>query len=398
MTAMTLLTILLWLSLGILFYCYIGYGMLAFMVTKAGKLLRPRLNENKEPVWLPVTLVVTVYNEEAVLLQKIRNIRELDYPPELLRVLFVTDGSADNSAALVGQYPFINLLHQPERKGKYAAIKRAMQAVQTPIVVFSDANAMLNPDSIRKLVAHYRDPKVGGVAGEKKIVGGKDASAVGQAEGWYWKYESLMKKLDAGLYTVVGAAGELFSIRTNLFTGLNDDLILDDFIISMQVCQQGYKIEYEPGAWATESPSVSLAEEEKRKIRIAAGSFQSLAFVKNSFNLFRHPLLSFQFISRRLLRWVFCPLLLIGLPVLTVMIVSSPGHPVLFNWIGIAQLVFYGAAFGGYLLVRAGKKAGIFNIPFYFVFMNYCLIKGFARYIRGRQTVLWEKTLRQAVE
>jgi cellulose synthase/poly-beta-1,6-N-acetylglucosamine synthase-like glycosyltransferase len=290
------------------------------------------------------------------------------------------------------------LLHQPERKGKYAAIKRAMQQVQTPVVVFSDANTLLNAGSIRNIVQHYADDKVGGVAGEKKIVRNKNGSAVGEAEGLYWQYESFMKKLDADLYTVTGAAGELFSIRTNLFKEMSDELILDDFVISMQICLQGYKIEYEPRAFATESPSASLSEEEKRKVRISAGAYQSVGYLKECLNILKYPLLSFQYISRRLLRWIFCPFLLPVFLFANILVASFSSPFNFYSWTLYAQLSFYIVALTGWLFVRSGKRAGLFTIPFYFLFMNYCLLKGFVKFVNGNQSVLWEKSLRQAVE
>jgi cellulose synthase/poly-beta-1,6-N-acetylglucosamine synthase-like glycosyltransferase len=273
-----------------------------------------------------------------------------------------------------------------------------MQAVKTPIVIFSDANTILNKECIERIAKHYHDAKVGGVAGEKKIVRDHHVSAVGEAEGLYWEYESFMKKLDAGFNTVAGAAGELFSIRTELFKQLDDELILDDFVISMQVCLQGYKIEYEPGAFATELPSVSLAEEEKRKVRISAGAYQSIGYLKKCLNVFKYPLLSFQYISRRLLRWVFCPPMLIILLLTNILIVRSQAENDIYNWSLYGQVLFYFLAFLGWLLIRSGKRAGLLTIPFYFVFMNYCLVKGFIKFLKGRQTVLWEKSLRQAVE
>jgi len=270
------ITIFFWISLSVLFYCYLGYGLLIYFITGLARIIRSRATLKKSNNLLPVTLVVTAYNEEKILAQKIQNTLLIDYPAELLHLLFITDGSADGSDKLVQQYPAIRLLHQPERRGKYAAIKRAMQQVKTPVVVFSDANTMLNQACIKNIVAHYGNEKVGGVAGEKKIVRNDTASAVGDAEGLYWQYESFMKKMDARLNTVTGAAGELFSIRTALFKELDDDLILDDFVISMQICLDGYTIAYEPGAFATELPSISLAEEEKRKLRILAGPYQSM--------------------------------------------------------------------------------------------------------------------------
>lgn len=344
--------------------------------------------------WIPVTIVIPAFNEDLLLDQKIRNTLAIDYPADKLKIIFVTDGSTDRSGEIINKYPSIILLHQAERKGKLAAIKRGMQQVKTPVVVFSDANAALNKECIQKIVVHYMDPATGGVAGEKKIINNQHSSAVGEAEGIYWNYESFMKKQDAAFNTVVGAAGELFSIRTELFPLLNDNIILDDFVISMKVCLQGYKIRYEPEAFATEFPSASLAEEKKRKIRISAGAYQSIGYLKGALNFFKYPLLGFQYISRRLLRWIVCPLMLIILLLSSSLLVAARWKDFYSIFLFI-QLLFYVMAFAGWLVIRSGKRAGILTIPFYFVFMNYCLVNGFIKFIQGKQTVLWEKSIRQ---
>jgi len=344
-----------------------------------------------------VTLVVAAYNEEAILDEKIRNSFELDYPAQLLKIIFITDGSTDSSQELIGRYESIFLLHQDERKGKSAAIKRAMRFVETPIVIFSDANSMLNPSSIKNIVRHYADEKIGGVAGEKKILNSQQPSVVGQAEGMYWKYESFMKRQDAELNTVVGAAGELFSIRSELFRSFDDNFILDDFIISMQVCLDGWKIEYEPNAYAIETPSASLLDEEKRKVRIAAGAYQSIGYLKQCLNFFRHPLLGLQYFSRRLLRWVACPMLIILMLASNISLVIDR-QGIIYNYLLLAQAAFYLLAIAGRFFISKGWRMGILNIPFYFFFMNLCLVKGFFNFIQGRQTVAWEKSLREAME
>jgi poly-beta-1,6-N-acetyl-D-glucosamine synthase len=394
---MSFLIILFWLSLATLFFCYIGYGVLLFIINAIRSSSRHSQKNNVISEPLPVTLIVSAYNEEAILRSKIENSLSVEYPSGLLKIIFVTDGSVDDSPRIVEQYPSITLLHESERKGKSAAINRAMRMVQTPLVIFSDANSTLNKECIARMVAHYRNPKIGGVAGEKKILQHDHPSAVGQAEGLYWKYESFMKDQDARFNTVVGAAGELFSIRTALFKPLPDQAILDDFIISMQVCLQGYKIAYEPGAFATELPSASLVDEEKRKVRISAGAYQSIALLKSCLKVFKHPLLSFQYISRRLLRWVFCPVMLIALLVSNALIVFKGNVPEFYSWSLFAQAAFYFLAFFGWLLARSGQRTGILTIPFYFTFMNYCLVRGFFRFLNGRQSVLWEKSLRQTV-
>jgi biofilm PGA synthesis N-glycosyltransferase PgaC len=386
-----------WISFFVLFYTYIGYGVLVFLINA----FKGLFITNKPPAAkteFPVTIIVSAYNEANVLDQKIKNTQGLDYPSKLLKIIFVTDGSSDASAELLKRYPDIMVLHQQVRKGKAAAINRAMKNVTTPIVIFSDANTMLNPDCIHKIVKHYNDPRIGGVAGEKKIIRHKRLSAVGEAEGLYWQYESLLKKLDSKFNTVIGAAGELFSIRTRLFHALHENLILDDFAISMNIGLKGYKIKYEPQAYAAEFPSNSLREEEKRKVRIAAGSYQFMSLGKSSLNFFKHPLLTFQYFSRKILRWVFCPLLLLLILFLDVFIVINLESSVYYLCFLYLQLLFYFLAMAGWLLILSGRKAGLLNIPFYFVFMNYCLVKGFFKYVNGKQSVLWEKSLRQAVE
>lgn len=393
---MVIFSFLFWLSLGLLFYCYAGYGILVFLMNNI-RVLLARNKSLPETDWPSLTLVIPAYNEEKILEQKIINTKALDYPADKFCVLVITDGSDDSSTAIVNRFPTVKHLHVPQRKGKYAAIKRALRQVSTPVVVFSDANCMLNTECLKKMMVHYSDPRVGAVAGEKKILRNIYASAVGEAEGIYWQYESFLKRMDAELYTVTGASGELFSLRTALFRELEQEVILDDFVISLQVCQQGYRIEYEPDAFATESPSVSLAEEEKRKVRIASGAFQSLRYLRDCINIFRHPLLAFQFISRRLLRWVVCPPALLVLLFSNIIIVSSRGSQFYSSCL-LLQIIFYLFAFLGWLYIRAGKRAGLFTIPFYFVFMHYCLVRGWIRFLNGKQSVLWEKSLRQALE
>jgi len=391
---MTTLKILFWISLSVLFYCYIGYGLLVFLFNtiRSSWVVKNKYPLNTEH--LPVTLVVAAYNEGSILQQKISNTLAIRYPSDHLKFIFITDGSTDGSELMVKEHPIIRLLHQTERKGKYAAIKRAMREVDTPVVAFSDANSMLNAECIERIITHFADPKVGGVAGEKKIIR-NSASALGEAEGLYWQYESLMKRLDADFNTVTGAAGELFAIRTNLFRELDDQLILDDFVISMQVCLQGYRIGYEPGAFAVELPSATVTEEAKRKIRISAGAYQSIGYLKKCLDLFNYPWLGFQYISRRLLRWIFCPFMLFLLTLTNLLIVWKQTDTNFFTIFLLCQAGFYILAFAGWLIINSGKRAGLLTIPFYFVFMNYCLFRGFLKYIRKQHTVLWEKSLRQ---
>ncbi|MDB5251970.1 MAG: glycosyltransferase family 2 protein, partial [Flaviaesturariibacter sp.] len=212
------------------------------------------------------------------------------------------------------------------------------------------------------------------------------------AEGWYWQYESFLKRLDASFYTVVGAAGELFAMRRALFTPLPEDTILDDLMLSLQVCEAGYTIAYEPLAFATEPPSLSLGDEAIRKKRIAAGAFQALSRLSMA-SLANRPALLFQFLSRRWLRWVACPpALLLLVPVHIVLVLN--GAPLLYSTLLALHAAFYAAAAAGWWLLRRGRVCAPATIPFYFLFMNACMLAGARAYRRGKATVLWEKASR----
>lgn len=390
---MILFQLIFFVSLAVLFYSYLGYGGLVWIVTRNRSAHQSGTHEAE---WSAISLIIPAYNEGNILDQKISNSLAIDYPAHRLNIILVTDGSTDESATVVRRYPSIQLIHQPQRQGKYAAICHAMQQVETPIVVFTDANTLLNPECLKRMVPHYQDPAVGGVAGEKKIRMDAHHSAVGQAEGLYWHYESFMKKMDARFYTTVGAAGELFSIRTALFKADQKAWIIDDFMIAMQVCLQGYRMAYEPGAFATEAPSVSLAEEQKRKIRIAAGAYQAATYLGKALNVRQYPRLAFQYFSRRILRWFACPLALLLLLLSNgVLLYLSPDNA-FYQWVMLLQGGYYLLSLAGWLLLRTGKKAGILSIPYYFLFMNVCLIRGFLLYKQGKQTALWEKAARQA--
>lgn len=389
---MKVLIIIFFCSLLILFYSYVGYGILSYIIVKCRRMLfrrqAPPVGELPE-----VTLLIAAYNEEDFIAQKIRNTQELDYPEGKLRVIIITDGSTDGTPEIIRRYPAITLLHEDERNGKTAALNRAMEQVATPIVVFCDANTLLNKAAIRNLVKHYADPLTGGVAGEKKVIAGQDEGAAGM-EGVYWKYESTLKKLDADLYTVVGAAGELFSIRTALFRPVEREVVLDDFVISLRINLMGYRIAYAPDAFAMEAPSFSITDEHTRKVRISAGGFQSIVMLKTLLNIFRTPLLSFQYISHRVLRWTLCPLCLPLLLISNAALVWM-GAGGMYSIFLAAQLVFYVLAITGYVLAGRSIRIKIFYIPFYFLFMNVAIFEGFFRYIRRRQSAAWEKSSRR---
>jgi Glycosyltransferases, probably involved in cell wall biogenesis len=385
-------------SLVIIIYSYVGYGLLIFAWLKIKKLFSRKNTIVKIPIIQPpVTLIVAAYNEAEFIEEKIRNTLSLNYPSDKLSLIFITDGSTDKTPEIVARYPSIQLLHEPGRSGKIAAMHRAMGHVKTPIVVYCDANTYLNADAIKNIVRHYADEKVGGVAGEKKIMQTGSAEVSGAGEGLYWKYESFLKQMDSDLYTVVGAAGELFSIRTELYEFPGENVLLDDFIISLRICARGYRVAYEKEAYAMETASANLKEEKKRKIRISAGAFQSMVMLKGLLNFFKHPLLTFQYVSHRVLRWTLCPLLL---PVLFVsnLFLLNEYPAMVYRLFFAGQLAFYGAVVVGWLLSLRGIKSKLLYFPYYFFFINVSLYLGFFRYLKGNQSVLWDKAVRKKIQ
>lgn len=389
------LEIVFWFCIAIIIYTYIGYGIIVWFINKIKGLFSNKLSKTSTSELLPETaLIIAAYNEEDYIEEKIKNTLELNYPSDKLKVYFITDGSSDNTPAIVARYPGITLFHQPERKGKANAMNRAMALITEPFVVFCDANTLLNKDCIKEIVKHYADNKVGAVAGEKKIyqpVSGKAASA---GEGFYWKYESFLKKQDSLLYSVVGAAGELFSVRKELYEALEPGLIIEDFVLSMRICMKGYVVRYAPEAFALETASASIPDERKRKVRICAGGFQSMHLLSPLFNVFKYGTLSFQYISHRVLRWSLTPVcLLLLLPISFLLFFFKGGW--WYTSVFLAQLCFYSVSLIGWLFASKNIKIKLLYIPYYFLFMNLSVFMGFKRYLRGQQTVLWEKAERQ---
>lgn len=388
--------IILVLSLIIVFYTFAGYGILLYFIIHVKRIFKGHKQTiTEQPDSLPTcTLVVAAYNEQGFIKEKIANSLLLKYPAGKLNLVFITDGSSDDTPNIIAQYPQIQLLHQPQRAGKIAAIHRAMDYVHTDAVVFTDANTFLNKDALIKICRHYADETVGAVAGEKRVHFDESADASAAGEGFYWKYESALKKWDSELYSVVGAAGELFSVRRSLYQPVPADTVLDDFMISMLIAKKGYRIVYEPESYATETASENVAEELKRKIRIAAGGIQSVLRLKTLFNPFPYPVLSFQYISHRVLRWTVTPFLLILSFLLNIALAIDPGTTG-YKVLLFAQVLFYVLAILGFIMEKKQLRIKILFIPYYFCVMNYAVLAGIIRYFTTKQSAVWEKVQRK---
>ena len=393
-TITTWLEILFWLSLFLVFYTHLGYGILLYMLVKLKELfVKPVRRQLPPDKRLPdVTLFITAFNEEEVVDEKMRNCLGLDYPADKLHIVWTTDGSNDSTNQRLEDWPQATVHFQPLRQGKTAAMTRGMMLVDTPLVVFTDANTMLNPEAVTEIVRCFEDPEVGCVAGEKRVAGTGDTGAAA-TEGIYWKYESKLKELDDRLYSAVGAAGELFAVRRELWQTLREDTLLDDFVCSMLIAAQGYRIAYCKGAYALETPSADMGEEGKRKKRIAAGGLQSVWRLRKLLNPFRYGVLWFQYVSHRVLRWTLTPVVLAALLPLNVALLWS-GHRALYAAALALQCAFYLAALAGWALERGGHRNRLLFIPYYFLFMNLNVFRGASYLATHRGKGAWEKARR----
>lgn len=393
---MITLKIMFWLFVAIIFYTYIGYGMLLYVLLRIKRFFRkeaaePQLPADKELP--PMTLMICAYNEQDIIEEKMQNIRQLDYPHDKLCVMWVTDGSTDRSNELLSQYPEVKLVFSPERRGKAAAMQHGLRENQAPYVIFTDANTMLNANAIREIARQFMKDNVSCVSGEKRVAARTEGQVAAEGEGMYWKYESTLKRWDSELYSAMGAAGELFAVRMEHYREAPSNALLDDFMMSMLIVGDGHKIAYTSDAYAMEYGSADMKEESKRKRRIAAGGLQSIWWLRSLMNPFKYPIVSFQFVSHRVLRWSVTPIAMLALiPVNIALILLGAGT--IYQVALVLQAAFYLAAMAGWYLERAGQKNKLLYIPYYFMFMNVNVFRGMT-YLRSHShSGTWEKAKR----
>lgn len=383
-----------WISLFVVFYAFVGYSLLIALLAK----FFPQQKKQQLPFladFPEITLLIPAYNELNYLDDKIADSLGLNYPKDKLKILFVTDGSDDGSYEYLLNRADVLVTHQAPRKGKIAAMNRSVQFVNSDLIVFTDCNTFLGKDSLMIIAQLFQDPEVGCVSGEKRIFTHGSDSASGSGEGFYWSYESWIKQKEAIFNSTIGAAGELFAIRAKLYQQVEEDTLLDDFIISMRIAMQGFRISYHPDAFAIEYASASVPEEMKRKVRIASGAIQSVIRLKSLLNPLKYKCLSFQFISHKVLRWTLAPFILLLLLPLNILLYRQEPESY-FKILLILQGIFYTLAIVGFGMRNRESSLKILFTPYYFLMMNLAQIQGIIRYLKGKQAVNWEKAQRAA--
>jgi len=357
-----ILEIIFWVSGFIIFYAFGGYGIFLLFLLKIRRIFyRPKVisdivTEENLPEFC---LIIAAYNERDYVDLKIKNSLSLDYPSDKFKIIWVNDGSDDGTPELVENYPEVTLLHNPKRSGKIEAMNRGVEFSKSAILMFSDANTVLSKNSLRAVVRHFQDKTVGCVAGEKQFFKEKDQPVASVGEGFYWKIESWLKRLDYQFYSAIGATGELFAVRRELFFRVEPDTLLDDFMISMRIAQLGFRVAYEPKAVASEHGSSNVKEELKRKVRIAAGCYQSFFRLKKLLNPFFNFKLFFQYMSHKVLRWTLAPLALISMLLSTIFILigQEPFHAFsVYSILFLLQILFYGLAIFGFFVTETSTS------------------------------------------
>ena len=383
-----------WSAALLLLYTYFLYPAILVLLDSVRQLVENlrslRGNERRQLAaesFLPtVTLVVAAHNEADCIEEKIRNSLLLDYPADRFEVLIGSDGSTDGTDEIVRRLaePRVRLW-RGERAGKASVLNSCIPAASSQIVVLSDANTIIERDAIKLLTQHFGDPNIGAVCGRLKLF---NPRRKGYEESIYWTYESCIKLYEGKWGAVMGANGGLYAIRRKLFAPLPTGTIVDDFVMAARILEQGFKVTYEADAIAYEETTEDYQKEFKRRARIAAGNFQSIALVPQLMSPasgFR----AFVFWSHKLLRWC-APALMAAALAANVFLLGAT----LYRAILVGQVLFYALAFAGKAEVFKGQLRRVASVAYYFVTMNLALAVGFWRFLRHQQGAAWDRTAR----
>jgi cellulose synthase/poly-beta-1,6-N-acetylglucosamine synthase-like glycosyltransferase len=360
-------------------YVYFGYPILLWILG-VWKRFKPESRDDYLP---SVSVLISARNEEKDIGWKIAETLNWDYPQDRLDILVASDASEDRTdetiRAMCG--PRVALLRLEQRVGKNEALNRLSQMARGDLLFFTDANSHIQPDCLRRMVRHFADARVGCVTGTDRTMKESSESAIGAGEKTYWGYESQLQRLESRLGSVLICFGAIFCIRRSLYTPLQADLA-NDLELPIRIGGAGHAVLFEPDAFATEKATHSPKEEFNRRRRICGQGALGFWRLRKTFRGMR----AWQFISRKLLRW----LALAPLALLLGSSLAMASHP-LFRAILAAQLFFYAMALLGWVLTsfRGGDRV-IFALPFYFLLVNIAAFIGIIESCRGRRYSVWE--------
>lgn len=386
------LEVVFWICFLLVAHTYLFYPVSLFVASVAVQTSRDwrylmsrrdRRRIPRDPVELPaVSFIIPAYNEERHLPAKLENLAELDYPKELLEILFVSDGATDRTNAILtaAEGGNVRVIYLPSRGGKASAVNEAVKQAHYRLLVLSDAATLFAPDAIRKLVRHFADAQVGVVCGALQFHGSVESR---QTEGVYWRYEGMLRLMESRLGVTLTASGAIYAIRRECFVPLSANTLVEDLVVPMNARKQGYRVLYDPEARATDFAPGTVGGEFTRRVRIATGSFRALG------QLLRgplDPLTGFAFFSHKLLRWIL-PLLLIGMLLASALLTEH----LLYRAMFLAQAAFYVLGVAGYLFRRQVGGIRYALIPYYLLAMHLAFLVGLVRVLSRRGEVGWRR-------
>jgi cellulose synthase/poly-beta-1,6-N-acetylglucosamine synthase-like glycosyltransferase len=376
-----MLILLFWSSLFLILSSYLGYPLILVILSAIfGK------EPKKADITPSVSLLIPAYNEEKVIAQKLENSLALDYPRDRLEIIVASESNDKTNEIVKGyQEKGVQLFIYQEREGQSALIYKTVPKCRGEIIVFTDANAILTKDALKQLVRNFAEPEVGCVSGQLKYPATKKM-ALGQTEGLYWRYEIFLKEQESKLLSLLGASGSLYALRKELYSPLSKKRS-NDFELPIRVRQQGYGVLLEKEALSFEDPSPSIFQEFKRKSRmIGQFSISASLLLKKSFSPFQ-PLLIFQLIFHKILRWL-GPLFLILIFTSNLFLLAKP----FYRWTMLLQIGFYCLALFGWQQEMRGKKVNpFFSLLYYFFMVNLACLVGLLKALLGLQKSYWEK-------
>jgi cellulose synthase/poly-beta-1,6-N-acetylglucosamine synthase-like glycosyltransferase len=371
---------LFWTAAGLILYVYFGYPLLLWVIDAVR---RPRPIATGD-IEASVTLIISAYNEEASIGEKLANTLALDYPAERLEALVVSDASSDRTDEIVLGFknPRVRLLRMPQRGGKTVGVNQAVREARGDLLVFSDANALYYRDAIRALVRNFADAAVGAAVGESTYV--QADSAADEHEGLYWKYEVAIKRLESSLGSVVGGDGAIYAIRRRLFRDMRPDAI-SDFVNPLQIVEQGSRVVYEPAARSYEHAGGNFQQEFRRKVRIVNRAWRATWALRRMLNPLRHGFFAFELLSHKLLRWLVPAFMVVALVSNVVLL----GEGDLYGWLLAGQGAFYLLAALGWLQRNRPQVSKVFSIPYFFCLVNVASALGIYDAFRGQTYTTW---------
>ncbi|BCS33212.1 hypothetical protein TBR22_A24390 [Luteitalea sp. TBR-22] len=367
----------------VLGYVLVGYPLLLRAIVG----VRGPRPVARAPITPPVSLIISAFNEADVIAAKIENALALDYPAGLLQIVVISDASDDGTDEIVASFADrgVVLRRQAERRGKTAGLNATVPSVSGDIVVFSDANAMYQPDAIRMLVRNFADPAVGCVTGEARYQGDVDGAA-DEGEGAYWNYEIQLKRLETAVGSSVGGDGAIYAIRKPLWQTLPDDGI-NDFLNPLQIVAAGWRGIYEPDAICYEETAGDTSKEYRRRVRIISRSWRAVWLAADVLKPWKVGFFAVSIVSHKILRW-FSGLFLLGIGLsaiallLPLVVAAAP-----WVWAVMALTVL--------IVMAVPESRRLLQVAWYFGVLNLASVVGLVKGSFGKVSGVWS-TPRQA--